>query len=90
MGMYSQKGGGGAKVLGKHLAARAATGELKAPHDLDWRMGEGEGKYVGGMPERYMGVWSRMLHDGNSVISLLREHLGARTMGFESAGGEVG
>ena len=31
-----------------------------------------------------------MLRDGNSVTSLLREYLGARERGFESAGGELG
>ena len=31
-----------------------------------------------------------MLHDGKSVTSLLREHLGARERGFEKAGVKVG
>ena len=35
-------------------------------------------------------MWSEMLRDGNSVTSLLREHLGARELGFESAVGELG
>ena len=48
--MYSRKGVGGAKVLGKHLVARGATRERKAPREHEWRMGEREGMQVGGVP----------------------------------------
>ena len=34
-------------------------------------------------------VWSGALHDGNSVILLLVEHVGTREMGFEGTGVEV-
>ena len=33
-------------------------------------------------------VWSERVHDGNSVISLLREHLRGREMGYNDAGCE--
>ena len=49
-GMWVQKRGGGAKVPGKHLAARGATEERGALRWHDWSMGEGATVQVGGVP----------------------------------------
>ena len=88
--MYSQKGGGGAKVPGKHLAARGATREQQAPREHDWCMGEARGRRVGGMPGRWRGDVERDAPRRRIYRLAPQGALGSRGKGARGCWGRVG
>ena len=71
----------------KHLTPRGATNERGLYGGMVGAWRNGRGRMLATCQGWEGVVWSGMLHDGDSVISLLRERLGTSEMGFEGAGG---
>ena len=72
----------------QQLTVPRRSGRLRGSTIGAW--GNGRGRTLAECQGSEGVVWGEMRRDGQSVVSLLREHLGARERRFERAGGEVG